>query len=394
MERIKIKRYYVSFFNATYEIVENISLPKVKGDGCYPVIFSGFALNSTTGFAEGIIEFEDQIWSNALQEYFVQHDAACITVLTFQHNDHNQSAGTALSRVWKTAKGPGFDLITRGECNAKLLAKAKEIMAEDEKAKAAEHAFDAKTQAALKVSLDELKENMVTKGDLARVGEALATKDDLSKIDETVDEMSLKMATKEDLTGMATKEDLNSMVTKEDLSKVEGFMITKEDLSNMATKFDLSKVGETLVTKDDLSKVGDNLATKDDLALTQDELKRMRERAEHAEHLSFVLRGQLGAEDSKKVRSLRKEVEVGKKENEKLKRQMVDRDRMEAEKDQKMQERLNDISAGVERMEKRLKFMEERDSLREERESRLLEILGRMEEELDALSTRDFAVRM
>lgn len=73
---------------------------------------------------------------------------------------------------------------------------------------------------------------------------------------------------------------------------------------------------------------------------------------------------------------------------------MVDRDRMEAEKDQKMQERLNDISAGVERMEKRLKFMEERDSLREERESRLLEILGRMEEELDALSTRDFAVRM
>ena len=349
------------------------------------------------------MDFDDKIWSDKLAEGLYQQGAACITILTFQNNDNHQSAGSALARVWKTAKGSGFDLITRGECNARLLAKAKEIMAEDEKAKAAEHAFDAKTQAALKVSLDELKENMVTKGDLARVGEALATKDDLSKIDETVDEMSLKMATKddlncmatkEDLNSMATKEDLNSMVTKEDLSKVEGFMITKEDLSNVATKFDLSRVGETLVTKDDLSKVGDNLATKDDLALTQDELKRMRERAEHAEHLSFVLRGQLGAEDSKKVRSLRKEVEVGKKENEKLKRQMVDRDRMEAEKDQKMQERLNDISAGVERMEKRLKFMEERDSLREERESRLLEILGRMEEELDALSTRDFAVRM
>lgn len=356
---MQLKRCYINLFNASRDIIGNITYSKARGAGDIQSSYSVFAFNSITGFAEGIMDFDDKIWSDKLAEGLYQQGAACITILTFQHNDNNQSAGTALARVWKAAKAPGFDLITRGECNARLLAKAKEIMAEDEKAEAAEHAFDAKTQAVLKESLQELKENMVTKGDLARVGEALATKDDLTKIDETVDEMSLKMATKEDLNNMVTKEDLTSMITKEDLSKVEESMITK-----------------------------------DDLVITQDELKRMRERAEHAEHLSFVLRGQLGAEDSKKVRSLRKEVELGKKENEKLKRQMADRDRMEAEKDQKLQERLNDIGAGIERMEKRLKFMEERDSLREERESRLLEILGRMEEELDALSTRDLALGM
>ena len=131
---MKIKRCYVSFFNATQEIVGNMSFPKSRGEGDYQASYSEFALNQTTGFAEGLVEFEEQVWNKALEENLYKQGAACITILTFAHNDGNESAGAALVRVWKSAKGPGFNLVTSGECNAKLHAKAKEILQEDESA--------------------------------------------------------------------------------------------------------------------------------------------------------------------------------------------------------------------------------------------------------------------
>jgi len=89
-------------------------------------------LNDSIGFAEGVVEFSDQIWSSQLERHFARQGAACITILTFQHNDNNQSAGASLARVWRTGKELGFQQITRGECNPRLLAKAQEIFKEDE----------------------------------------------------------------------------------------------------------------------------------------------------------------------------------------------------------------------------------------------------------------------
>ena len=239
-----------------------MSFPKSRGDGDYQTAYSEFALNQTTGFTEGLVEFEEQIWNNALEEHLDKQGAACITLLTFQNNDKNESAGAALARVWKSAKGSGFDLFTQGECNAKLHAKAKEILQEDESAESGP-ALDEKMQAAFKLSFalqEKMNETMVTKDDLAKVGEAMATKDDLTKIDETVDEMSLKMVTKEEFIRMkdtltAAFSKINSSQTQtifslqETAKKLEEIIVTKDrDVSNQAQT--IKELETVVITKD------------------------------------------------------------------------------------------------------------------------------------------------
>ena len=309
---MKIKRCYVSFFNATQEIVGNMSFPKSRAEGNYLAAYSEFALNQTTGFAEGLVEFEEQVWSNALEENLAVKGAACITILTFANNDNNQSAGAALARVWKSAKGPGFEIVSRGGCNARLLAKAEEITLADEKnEKEAAKAFDEKTQAVMAQTLLDVKETMVTKDVL-----------------------------KDTVAGVATKEDV---------------------------------------------------------AKSQEELTKMRERAERAENFGFVKRGQLGAEESKKTKSLRMEIAN-------LKRQMTDRDKKDAERDNHIRERDMRMDAHLFRTEQFIKQMEDsarrredNDSRRDDRDSRredcdirreesdgiLREILGRLERALE-----------
>ena len=295
---MKIKRCYVSFFNATQEIVGNMSFPKSRAEGNYLAAYSEFALNQTTGFAEGLVEFEEQVWSNALEENLAVKGAACITILTFANNDNNQSAGAALARVWKSAKGPGFEIVSRGGCNARLLAKAEEITLADEKnEKEAAKAFDEKTQAVMAQTLLDVKETMVTKDVL-----------------------------KDTVAGVATKEDV---------------------------------------------------------AKSQEELTKMRERAEHAENFSFVKRGQLGAEESKKTKSLRMELEMKDREIANLKRQMTARDRNDAERDNHIRERDMRVEAHISRTEQFIKQMEDSACRREESDGILREILGRLERGLE-----------
>ena len=214
---MKLKRCYVSFFNATQEIVGNMSFPKSRGEGDYLAAYSDFALNQTTGFAEGLVEFEEQVWNNALEEKLAVKGAACITILTFANNDNNQSAGAALARVWKSAKAPGFELVTRGECNAKLLAKAEEITQEDESAESGP-ALDEKMQAAFSQSLTLQQE----------MKDCMATKDDLIKIDETVDAISFKMATKDDISKMDAATQQLFMSMKESLTAEFSNTITNQ----------------------------------------------------------------------------------------------------------------------------------------------------------------------
>ena len=127
MEKTQRQRFFATFFNANAEIVRNLNIPKARGAGEFVASYSEFSLNTSIGSAEGVIEFDEQVWSNRLEEHLAMQGAACITIITFACNDNNQSAGAALARVWKSAKKPGFSLITRGQCNVRLLAKANEI---------------------------------------------------------------------------------------------------------------------------------------------------------------------------------------------------------------------------------------------------------------------------
>ena len=176
VERINTKRCYVSLFNAEKTLVENFSVPKSRGSGNYPISFQSFAWNADTLVAEGYLEFNEQIYTTTIKERLAELGARSIEVMTFQHNDNNHSAASALNRVRAVAKSEGFTEVVRGTCNAKLLAKADEILAAERRAKNTEFdvEFDAKTKAAIKTSLEmteEIKQNMATKEGLTHLEE-------------------------------------------------------------------------------------------------------------------------------------------------------------------------------------------------------------------------------
>jgi hypothetical protein len=272
VEKTQSKRFYVHFFNATREILGKFDVPKVRGDGEYKAIFYVFAWNPTTGFAEGFVEFEEKVWSNRLEEHLSQQGAACIDFVTFQHNDGNESAGAAMARIWMAAKKPGFEQIAQGDCNPRLLAKAKELEEKYKKeAQGRDIRFDEKTQEAMRLSLQEIKDKMVTKEELAKTIQA-SSQDTIRVLDR------------------------------------------------------INDVQNTVVQE-------------------QSALDRLMDKADHSEHISYQSRGKLGAEASKQVKRTRKDMGVIQRENEKLKRQLLDKDRQVAEQHNATQERLRSLEA-------------------------------------------------
>jgi len=169
-----LKRCYISMYNVHEDDIGAFSLQKARGAGQVPVVFTQYALNENTGTVEGFMEFQEQVWSQQIQAQWEQLGAASVTVLTFQNNDGNHSAASALNRVTKLARNDGFRLIQAGCCNPKLLAKANEL-AEKEQAKLTAPEFDEKTQAVIKQSLavaERISESMVTKKELQDFGES------------------------------------------------------------------------------------------------------------------------------------------------------------------------------------------------------------------------------
>ena len=313
VSNVQLKRCFMSMFNATQDIVGNISYYKGRGAGETKACYSDFSINPTTGFAEGLVEFDEQVWGNKLEERLVQQGAACITILTFQHNDNNQSAGAALARVWRTGKEPGFQQITRGECNPRLLAKAQEIFKEDEEA-AESCMFDEKTQEAIKQSLKDM-------------GEAV---DDLKHI--------VMQDTGKVLGSISTVEDNVKKVMVEDTGKVLGSITTVEDNVKKAIVEDTQKVLSSISTVED--------SVKKTIAEDRIDTARMLQRTEQAEKISHEMSGRVGGETSKKVKSLKRELATSHQENAKMRRQMQDRDRMAAERENRLYERIRGIEVG------------------------------------------------
>jgi hypothetical protein len=154
--------------------LERFSLQKARESGDVPVVFTQYALKENNGTVEGFMEFQEQVWSQQIQAQWEQLGAASVTVLTFQNNDGNHSAASALNRVTNLARSPEFKLVMTGYCNPKLLVKANEL-AEKDQAKLTAPEFDEKTQAVIKQSLavaERISESMVTKKELQDFGES------------------------------------------------------------------------------------------------------------------------------------------------------------------------------------------------------------------------------
>jgi dsDNA-binding SOS-regulon protein len=155
----RVKRCYVSMFSAEQSLVENFSMPKSRGAGDFSIQFHCFAWNPETLVAEGFLDFNEKVYTSAIHNRLVELGARSIEVKTFKQNN-NHSAASALNRVMSVAKTEGFTEVARGSCNSKLADKAEELR-KLEKKPATE--FDEKTQAALKMSLGEIKDSMATK---------------------------------------------------------------------------------------------------------------------------------------------------------------------------------------------------------------------------------------
>jgi hypothetical protein len=98
-----------------------------NGRGGFPIQFQLFAWSQESGCAEGFLDFSEVLWTNVLKDRLAALEACSITVVTFQKNDRNHSAASALNRVRSIAKSEGFVEVVRGECNIKLLKKADEL---------------------------------------------------------------------------------------------------------------------------------------------------------------------------------------------------------------------------------------------------------------------------
>ena len=157
-------------YNASKDFLDGFSMPKLRGGGEVVINFTAFAFNEDSGAAEGYMEFQDTLWSNNLVHRFEDLGASSVDFLSFQHNDGNHSAASAYNRVRKIAGNPGFTLITSGSPNTKLLAKANDLLENEKLAKSASQEFDEKTQEAIKHSLNEITQSMVTKNDFQNLG--------------------------------------------------------------------------------------------------------------------------------------------------------------------------------------------------------------------------------
>jgi hypothetical protein len=133
-EKVQAKRCFVSMFSADKDLVYNFTMPKLR-KGCEDnsVQYKLFAWNEKTGAAQGFIEFEGTVWTNVLKDRLTELGACTVIVETFQINDGNYSAASALNNVRRNDKKEGFVMVEHGTCNPKLLAKANGIIAMEKK---------------------------------------------------------------------------------------------------------------------------------------------------------------------------------------------------------------------------------------------------------------------
>jgi hypothetical protein len=237
-------------YNADQNLVENFTIPKSRGYGNFPIPFQYFAWNKVTLAAEAFLDFSDQIWTTTIHDRLAELGARSITVTTFQHNDNNHSAASALHRVIAVSKTDGFRSVVRGECNPRLAEKAREMMEAEKKPESAE--FDEKMKAGLAMSIGEIKDGMATKEGLSHLEEVTQSnanelKSSFDKIDENYRETILKQSAtiealqeaNEKLHHHMTNMDKNMMDCDERI-KNQTFAISKlnEDVRKKAEKID------------------------------------------------------------------------------------------------------------------------------------------------------------
>jgi hypothetical protein len=181
-------------FNVGQDLLANLTFPNQQ------IEYTHFAYNEETGVGEVYVEFDKQVWTNTIKDRLAELGVRSITVTTFQNNDGNHSAASALNRVISVSKNDGFKAVVRGECNPRLAAKLEELQAAEKAEKLAKNAeFDEKTHFAVRLSLGEIKEGMATKEGLCHLEEVTQSnaeeiRSTFTKIDESYKETIIRQS--------------------------------------------------------------------------------------------------------------------------------------------------------------------------------------------------------
>jgi len=143
--------------------LDAFKLPKSKGSGSFELTYIDAAFNLEAQSVEMFMEFNEKVWDNKLIEQLEKAGACQVFVTTFSNNDGNNSAASALARVWGSADKHGSQY-TKGVCSEPLLTKAKSKLAEMQAPlKGAE--ADEKMKAAIKMSLADMESKIDNVGD-------------------------------------------------------------------------------------------------------------------------------------------------------------------------------------------------------------------------------------
>lgn len=137
------------------QFAAGFTMPKARNAGEFTIKFLAASFNKEAGSGEFFIEFDEKVWNNNLLKQFEDLGAGDVYIATFKHNDGNDSAASALLRVWELGERTGITY-TRGECPDGLMTKARAKQAEA-KSKARETEFDEKTQAAIRLSMQNME---------------------------------------------------------------------------------------------------------------------------------------------------------------------------------------------------------------------------------------------
>ena len=138
-------------------------MPKARNAGEFTIKFMEASFNKEACSGEFFIEFDEKVWGNTLLKQFEDSGAGDVYIATFKHNDGNDSAASALLRVWALGERTGITY-TRGVCPDGLMSKARAKQAEAKRT-TRETEFDDKTQAAIRLSMQSMEGKMDQFGD-------------------------------------------------------------------------------------------------------------------------------------------------------------------------------------------------------------------------------------
>lgn len=142
-------------FNIDMEFVQNLVIKKARNAGDFTIKYIHAALNKESYSAEVFIEFEESIRVHNLIAQLETNGACQVNVVTFKHNDANESASSALLRVWMSAEKSGYEHM-KGSANKELWDKTQMKYDAEMQKQEDNEKNQAKLDAGIKQSLEEV----------------------------------------------------------------------------------------------------------------------------------------------------------------------------------------------------------------------------------------------